>query len=148
MNNSKKSLEIRNEVINLIKEKFEINFSYSYNDLYKIKDNNLVRRLKGNLYKQITIVITIAINHNCIISEQKSKYFEIIKNKDNNTYIRLLPKSFLYFELIRFKIEIKVGYTQIELSQIIPIREDQIYNLHTTMLLETRLLNTIHFNLI
>jgi hypothetical protein len=51
MSNRVKSLEIRNEVIKLIKEKFEINFGYSYNDLYRIKDNGLVRRLKGNLYK-------------------------------------------------------------------------------------------------
>ena len=49
MNNSKKSLEIRNEVIKLIEEKFGIIFYYSYNDLYKIKDNGLVRRLKGYL---------------------------------------------------------------------------------------------------
>jgi hypothetical protein len=50
MNNSKKSLEIRDEVINLIKDKFEMKFSYSYDDLYKVKDNGLVRRLKGGLY--------------------------------------------------------------------------------------------------
>jgi len=49
MNNRVKSLEIRNEVINLIEEKFGIVFSWSYNDLYKIKDNGLVRRLKGYL---------------------------------------------------------------------------------------------------
>ena len=50
MNNSLKSLEVRNEVINLIKEKFKINFSYSFNDLYKVKDNGVVRRLKGCIY--------------------------------------------------------------------------------------------------
>jgi len=49
MNNRVKSLEIRNEVIDLIEEKFGIVFSWSYNDLYKIKDNGLVRRLKGYL---------------------------------------------------------------------------------------------------
>jgi hypothetical protein len=52
MNNRVKSLEIRNEVIDLIEEKFEIVFGYSYNDLYKVKDNGLVRRLKGSLYKR------------------------------------------------------------------------------------------------
>jgi hypothetical protein len=50
MNNRLKSLEVRNEVIKLIKEKFNLDFGYSFNDLYKVKDNNVVRRLKGNLY--------------------------------------------------------------------------------------------------
>ena len=50
MSNRVKSLEIRNEVIKLIKEKFNLNFGYSFNDLYKVKDNFIVRRLKGNLY--------------------------------------------------------------------------------------------------
>jgi hypothetical protein len=50
MNNRVKSLEVRNEVIKLIKEKFNLDFGYSFNDLYKVKDNNVVRRLKGNLY--------------------------------------------------------------------------------------------------
>jgi hypothetical protein len=53
MNNRVKSLKIRNEVINLIESKFDgVRFIYSYNDLYKIKDNGLVRRLKGSLYKR------------------------------------------------------------------------------------------------
>jgi len=52
MNNRVKSLEIRDEVIKLIESNFDgLRFSYSYNDLYKIKDNGLVRRLKGDLYK-------------------------------------------------------------------------------------------------
>jgi hypothetical protein len=49
MNNSKKSLVVRDEVINLIKEKFEMKFSFSYNDIYKVKDNFVIRRLKGSL---------------------------------------------------------------------------------------------------
>jgi len=49
MNNSKKSLVVRDEVINLIKEKFEVKFNFGYNDLYKVKDNFIVRRLKGSL---------------------------------------------------------------------------------------------------
>jgi hypothetical protein len=49
MNNRKKSLEIRNEVDKLVEEKFGFSFLISYNDLYKIKDNGLVRRLKCNL---------------------------------------------------------------------------------------------------
>jgi hypothetical protein len=53
MNNRVKSLKIRNEVIDLIESKFDgVRFIYSYNDLYKVKDNGLVRRLKGSLYKR------------------------------------------------------------------------------------------------
>ena len=50
MNNRKKSLVVRDEVINLIKEKFEMKFSFGYNDIYKVKDDFIVRRLKGSLY--------------------------------------------------------------------------------------------------
>jgi hypothetical protein len=45
---SKRSLGVRNEVIKMIREKFDINFSYSFNDLYKVKDG-VVRRLKGGI---------------------------------------------------------------------------------------------------
>ena len=44
----KKSLIVRNEVIKMIKEKFDMSFSYSFNDLYKVKDG-VVRRLKGGM---------------------------------------------------------------------------------------------------
>ena len=47
---SKKSLIVRNEVIKMIKEKFDMNFGYSFNDLYKVKDG-VVRRLKGGLWR-------------------------------------------------------------------------------------------------
>ncbi len=44
----KKSLIVRNEVIKMIREKFDMDFDYSFNDLYKVKDG-VVRRLKGGL---------------------------------------------------------------------------------------------------
>lgn len=44
----KKSLIVRNEVIKMIREKFDMDFGYSFNDLYKVKDG-VVRRLKGGL---------------------------------------------------------------------------------------------------
>ena len=50
MNNRKKSLVVRDEVINLIKDKFEMKFSFGFNDIYKVKDDFIVRRLKGGLY--------------------------------------------------------------------------------------------------
>lgn len=46
----KKSLIVRNEVIKMIREKFDMNFSYSFNDLYKVKDG-VVRRLKGGMWR-------------------------------------------------------------------------------------------------
>jgi hypothetical protein len=55
MNNRVKSLEVRNEVIKLIEEKFEMKFSYSFNDLYKVKDDFIVRRLKGGLYNMFDL---------------------------------------------------------------------------------------------
>ena len=45
---SKRSLGVRNEVIKMIREKFDINFSYSFNDLYGGK-GGVVRRLKGSI---------------------------------------------------------------------------------------------------
>lgn len=44
----KKSLIVRNEVIKMIREKFDMDFDYSFNDLYKVKDG-VVRRLKGGM---------------------------------------------------------------------------------------------------
>ena len=44
----KRSLEVRNEVIEMIREKFDMRFGYSFNDLYKVKDG-VVRRLKGGM---------------------------------------------------------------------------------------------------
>ena len=55
MNNKKRSLEIRNEVIELVKEKFGIKFYFNYNDLYKVKDNYIVRRLNGKISNSLEI---------------------------------------------------------------------------------------------
>jgi len=44
-----RSLVVRNIIIKEIKEKFNIDFGYSYNDLYKINGGE-VRRLKGSFY--------------------------------------------------------------------------------------------------
>ena len=45
---SNKSLLLRNELIELIKEKFDLNFGFWFNDLYKVKEG-VVRRLKGGM---------------------------------------------------------------------------------------------------
>ena len=45
---SKRSLVLRNELIEMIREKFDMNFGYSFNDLYKV-EGGVVRRLKGGI---------------------------------------------------------------------------------------------------
>lgn len=45
---TKRSLEVRNEVIEMIREKFDMRFGYSFNDLYGVK-GGVVRRLKGGM---------------------------------------------------------------------------------------------------
>jgi hypothetical protein len=55
MNNRKRSLEIRDEVNELVKEKFGVRFYFSFNDLYKVKDGYLVRRLNGKISNSLEI---------------------------------------------------------------------------------------------
>jgi hypothetical protein len=43
---SKESLLLRNELIELVEEKFRVSFGFWFNDLYKVKEG-VVRRLKG-----------------------------------------------------------------------------------------------------
>ena len=47
---SKRSLLLRDELIELIEEKFGLYFGYFFNDLYSIK-GGVVRRLKGGMYR-------------------------------------------------------------------------------------------------
>jgi hypothetical protein len=48
---SKKSLIVRNEIIEKLYNELGINFSYSFNDLYSVK-NGVVRRLKGGIWNR------------------------------------------------------------------------------------------------
>jgi hypothetical protein len=93
MNNRVKSLEVRNEVIKLIKEKFNLDFGYSYNDLYKVKDNNVVRRLKGNLYNV----------------EENRYYFYLGKdsNKEYNDLVLKIDNFVKELDYKDFKIRLK-----------------------------------------
>jgi hypothetical protein len=45
---SKKSLIVRNEIIEKLYNELGVNFGYSFNDLYKVK-SGVVRRLKGGI---------------------------------------------------------------------------------------------------
>ena len=46
----KRSLELSKELIETFKEKFDMEFGYSFNDLYKVK-GGVVRRLKGGIWR-------------------------------------------------------------------------------------------------
>jgi len=48
---SKKSLLIRNEIIEKLDKELGVNFGYSYNDLYGVK-GGVVRRLKGGIWSK------------------------------------------------------------------------------------------------
>ena len=45
---TKRSLIVRDEVIEMIRKEFDIRFGYSFNDLYGVK-GGVVRRLKGSI---------------------------------------------------------------------------------------------------
>jgi len=82
MSNRLKSLEIRNEVIDLIEKKFELKFSYGFNDLYKVKDDGLVRRLKGSLYDVFDInkFGWVNLNNN---KDLRDEYNDLVLKVDN-----------------------------------------------------------------
>jgi hypothetical protein len=105
MNNRLKSLEVRNEVIKLIKEKFEMNFSYSYNDLYKVKDDFIVRRLKGGLYN--------------IFDVSKFGYVNINKNKDlRDEFNNLILKIDDYLKSLNYEgFEIRLKKKKLSFSK-------------------------------
>jgi hypothetical protein len=48
---SKKSLIVRNEIIEKLYNELGVDFSYSFNDLYSVK-NGVVRRLKGGIWNR------------------------------------------------------------------------------------------------
>ena len=73
---SKRSLEVRNEVIEMIKDKFDINLGFWYNDLYKVKDG-VCRRLKGGMRN-----VDFRFNDNDEFNEMFNKVKEFIDNLD------------------------------------------------------------------
>jgi hypothetical protein len=105
MNNVKESLVVRNEVIKLIKEKFEMNFSYSYNDLYRVKDDFIVRRLKGGLYN--------------VFDVSKFGYVNINKNKDlRDEFNNLILKIDDYLKSLNYEgFEIRLKKVKLEYSK-------------------------------
>jgi uncharacterized protein CbrC (UPF0167 family) len=100
MNNKEKSLEISKKLGNLIEEKFGYGFVGFYNDLYKVKDNNVVRRLKGKLgIKDIKDNV-----YNICILENKNKEFNDLVLKIND-FVKSL--NFEGFEISLKKIRVE-----------------------------------------
>ena len=100
MNNRKKSLEIRNEVIKVIEDKFEMKFSYGFNDLYKVKDNNLVRRLKGNLYnvEENIYYFNLGKDRNKEYNDLVLEIDNFVKNLDYKDFEIRLKKKVVYVD--------------------------------------------------
>jgi hypothetical protein len=121
MNNRLKSLEVRNEVIKLIKEKFEMNFSYSYNDLYKVKDDFIVRRLKGGLYN--------------IFDVSKFGYVNINKNKDlRDEFNNLILKIDDYLKSLNYEgFEIRLKKKKLSFSKRDRDSLEKYYNVVLSM---------------
>jgi hypothetical protein len=76
-----KSLEVRNELIKKINIELNIDFSYSFNDLYRINNKKVeVRRLKGYLWNKEIYKCSI-VNFNKKFEEVK-KFIESLEYKD------------------------------------------------------------------
>jgi hypothetical protein len=70
----KESLLVRNELIKILKDVFDLEFNIWYNDLYWRLNNIEVRRLKGNFNRDSSDEVN---NSNFSIS--KEKYYELKK---------------------------------------------------------------------
>ena len=70
----KESLLVRNELIKILKDVFDLEFNVWYNDLYWRLNNIEVRRLKGNFNRDSSDEVN---NSNFSIS--KEKYYELKK---------------------------------------------------------------------
>jgi hypothetical protein len=136
MNNRLKSLEVRNEVIKLIKEKFEMNFSYSYNDLYKVKDDFIVRRLKGGLYN--------------VFDVSKFGYVNINKNKDlRDEFNNLILKIDDYLKSLNYEgFEIRLKKKKLEYSKRDRDSLEKYYNVVLSMKEYKEILNERNGDLI
>jgi len=76
------SLKVRNEVISKIKSELNVSFSFSFNDLYWIKNKKVeVRRLKGGLYSEEMYNDYSKKKFNDVFEEVK-KFVESLEYKD------------------------------------------------------------------
>jgi hypothetical protein len=95
------SLIVRNEVIKKINNEFNIDFSYSFNDLYWVNKKKVeVRRLKGYLYnKEIDKYDIVKFNNKFeevkkFVESLEYKDFKIELNKIRNNYRNEYYKDF------------------------------------------------------
>ena len=76
------SLKVRNEVINRIKNELNVDFSFSFNDLYWVDKKKVeVRRLKGGLYSEEMYNDYSKKKFNDVFEEVK-KFVESLEYKD------------------------------------------------------------------
>ena len=76
------SLKVRNEIISRIKSELNVSFSFSFNDLYWVKNKKVeVRRLKGGLYSREMYNDYNIKKFNDVFEEVK-KFVESLEYKD------------------------------------------------------------------
>ena len=75
---SKKSLLIRNEIIEKLDKELGVNFGYSFNDLYGVK-GGVVRRLKGGIINK-EIVERGEYNNNEVFDKLFNEVKEFVEN--------------------------------------------------------------------
>jgi hypothetical protein len=92
----KESLLVRNEVIKLLKDNFDIEFVAGFNDLYKRKNNLEVRRIKGYIESCMTIIC----DENNVVVDVKTN---ILKRETLAIYNKFLSDYYLNTE---FKVNI------------------------------------------
>jgi hypothetical protein len=121
MNNRKESLVVRNEVIKLIENKFEMRFSYSFNDIYKVKDDFIVRRLKGGLCN--------------VFDVSKFGYVNINKNKDlRDEFNNLILKIDDYLKSLNYEgFEIRLKKKKLSFSKRDRDSLEKYYNIVLSM---------------
>jgi len=91
------SLIVKNEVINKIKEKFDLYFSYNFNDLYWVNKKKVeVRRLKGGIWDEEMYKCNIVDFNNKF--EEVKKFVENLEYKDFKIELNKLYENVSYWE--------------------------------------------------
>ncbi len=83
----KESLLVRDKVVKVLKDNFDIEFCIGFNDLYKRKDGFEVRRLKGYIKSCLNVIydennVVIEVKSNPIKMEVLNNYNEFLSKYD------------------------------------------------------------------
>ena len=100
---SKRSLLVRNEIIEKLDKELGVNFGYSFNDLYGVK-GGVVRRLKGNIWSK-EILGRGEYNDNEVFNKFFNEVKEFVENLEFKDFKIELNKRLDYgwFEYRRWK---------------------------------------------